>query len=133
MNGICALLSVFVVVLAFWKWHILRDLRLIASTIGTALRDRRSAWIGIVLGVLYLAVFAILGGRGGRIHILFGRLVWNSTPGEMLTGLALAVLVAVSISLFIYGVRGKGLPASITKGGVGLAGTCLAVLAGFCP
>ncbi len=133
MNGISALLSLFVVVLAFRKWHILRDRRLITSSIGTALKDRRSAWIGIVLGVLYLAVFEIFGGRGGRIHILFGRLIWNATPGEMLTGLALAVLVAVSISLFIYGVRGKGLAVSMTEGGVGLAGTGLAVLAGFCP
>jgi hypothetical protein len=133
VNGISALFSLFIVVLAFRKWHILQDRRLITSSIGTALKDRRSAWIGIILGVLYLAVFAIFGGRGGRIHILFGRLIWNATPGEMLAGLVLAVLVAVSISLFIYGVRGKGLAVSMTKGGVGLAGTCLAVLAGFCP
>jgi len=133
MNGISVLFSLFIVVLAFRKWHILRDRRLITSSIGIALKDRRSVWLGIILGVLYLAVFAIFGGRGGRIHILFGRLIWNATPGEMLTGLVLAVLVAVSISLFIYRVRGKGLAVSMTKGGVGLAGTCLAVLAGFCP
>jgi hypothetical protein len=133
VNGISALFSLFIVVLVFRKWHILRDRRLITSSIGTALKDRRAAWVGIILGVLYLVVFVIFGGRGGRIHILFGRLVWNSTPGEMLTGLVLAVLVAVSISLFVYGVRGKGFAIPMTKGGAGLAGTCLAVLAGFCP
>jgi hypothetical protein len=133
VNGITALFSLFVIVLAFRKWHILRDRRLIMSAIGTALKDRRSVWIGILLGMLYIAVFVIFGGRGGRIHILFGRLIWNATPGEMLTGLVLAVLVAVSMSLFVYGVHAKGIAGSGTKGGVGLAGACLAVLAGFCP
>jgi len=133
MNGITALLSLFVIVLVFRKWNIMQDRRLIASAIGTALKDRRSGWIGILMGVLYLAVFVVFGGRGGRIHILFGSLIWNATLGEMLTGLVLAVLVAVSMSLFVYGVHAKGLAGYGMKGGVGLAGTCLAVLAGFCP
>lgn len=95
MIGISALFSLFIVVLAFRKWHILRDRRLIAFSIGTVLKDRRATWPGIILGVLFLVVFVVFGGRGGRIHILFGQLIWNATPVQLLTGLVLAVLVAL--------------------------------------
>ena len=75
----------------FWKWHIIRDRRFILSVIQNALKERKAFWIGILTAVFYLAVFMILGGRGGRIHILFGRLIWNTSPGDMLTGILLGV------------------------------------------
>ena len=76
-----------------------------------ALNERRAFWIGTLLGIFYLAVFMILGGKGGRIHVLFGRLIFNATPWEMVTGLALAILVMISMTLFVYGVQVMGLKA----------------------
>ena len=131
--GISILLAVIIVGLAAGKWHIIRDRHSILSLMKLALNDRRAFWIGTLLGIFYLAVFMILGGKGGRIHVLFGRLIVNATPWEMVIGLALALLVMISMVLFVYGVQVMGLRQSGKKGGVGLAGALLALLASFCP
>jgi hypothetical protein len=133
VDGISTLISVTIVVLAIREWQILRDRHLILSTIGTALKERKSLWVGVLVGVLYLATFMVFGGKGGRIHLLFGRLVLNATTGEILMGLVLAVLVTISTALFFYGVHAMGLSRSKTKGGIGIAGAFLALLACFCP
>jgi hypothetical protein len=64
---------------------------------------------------------------------LFGRLILNATPWEMFTGLALAILVTISMTLFVYGVHVMGLRKSARKGGIGFWGSLLALLASFCP
>jgi len=130
---ISILLAVIIVGLAAGKWHIIRDRHLILSLMKLALNDRRAFWTGTLLGIFYLAVFMILGGKGGRIHILFGRLIINATPWEMVVGLALALLVMNSMVLFVYGVQVMGLRQSGKKGGVGFFGALLALLASFCP
>jgi hypothetical protein len=98
-----------------------------------ALNERRAFWIGTLSGIFYFAVFMILGGKGGRIHVLFGRLIFNTTLWEMITGLALAILVMITMTLFVYGVRVMGLRQSGKKGGVGFSGALMALLASFCP
>jgi len=133
VNGMSLLLAVTVIAFAAAKWHILKDRRLILSTIGNALKERKSLRAGAVLGLSYLALFMILGGKGGRIHMLFGRLVWNTTLPEVLTGVALAALVTVSTALFVYGAHLNGLARSGEKGALGLLGSLMAVLASFCP
>jgi hypothetical protein len=133
VDGISALISVTIVILAIRKWQILRDRHLILSTIGTALKERKSLWIGVLVGVLYLATFMAFGGQGGRIHLLFGRLILNATTGEILMGLVLAVLVTISTALFFYSMYAMPLSRSKMKGGIGIAGTFLALLACFCP
>ena len=133
VDGISILLAVIIVGLAAKKWHIIRDRHLILSLMKLALNERRAFWIGTLLGIFYLAVFMILGGKGGRIHVLFGRLIFNVTPWEMVTGLALAILVMISMALFVYGVHVMGLRQSGKKGGVGFFGALLALLASFCP
>jgi hypothetical protein len=127
------LLSVITVVFAARQWHIVRDRSPILEVIRNALSSRVSLWVGILAGAAYLAVFMILGWRGGRIHVLFGRVIWNTSVGEMLVGIMLAVLVTLSISLFVFGAGVMGARQSGRKGGIGIAGSLLAMLAAFCP
>jgi hypothetical protein len=133
MDGASGLLAVIVVGLAVCKWHIIRDRHLILSTIRDALKKRNAFWIGILAGVCYIAVFIILGGKGGRLHVLFGRLIFNTTAGDMLTGILLAFLVMISVSLFVYALQAMDLRRSAKESGMGLCGAFLAVLAAFCP
>jgi hypothetical protein len=133
MEGISLLLAVIAVGLATRKWHIMRDRLLILSAVRAAFRERKAFRIGTLAGVLYMAVFMILGGKGGRIHVLFGRLIFNTTAGEVLAGLSLAFLVMISITLFVYGVHVMGLARSGKEGGMGFFAHFLAVLAAFCP
>jgi hypothetical protein len=132
-SAISGALAVLIVGLAAIKWQILQDRHAIVSTIGIALKDRKAVLAGAFLGIFYIAVFMILGGKGGRVHFLFGRLIWNTTPGEVLTGLILAALVMLSVALITYGVHTGGMLRRGTKGHVGIAGTFLALLACFCP
>lgn len=132
-EGICIFLAVVAVGLAVKKWHILRDRHWILSTIRTALREPKAFWIGTMAGLIYMAVFMILGGKGGRIHVLFGRWVFNTTAAEMLAGLSLAFLVMISMTLFVYGVRAGSLTKPAQEGGMNLFAAFLAVLAAFCP
>jgi len=133
VDGISILLAISVVGYAFKKWQIIEDRHLILSVMQLALKERKGLWVGALLGFFYLAVFMVLGGKGGRIHVLFGRLIFNTTPGEVLTGLALAILVMISMTLSVYGVHVMGLTKSGKKGGMGLFGSLLALLASFCP
>jgi protein-S-isoprenylcysteine O-methyltransferase Ste14 len=133
VNGISILLALIVVGIAIKKWNIIRDRRQILSVIQTALKERKALLSGILIAVFYLAVFMILGGKGGRIHVLFGRVIWNTTPGEVLTGLLLAMLVMISMALFVFGVRLMGAKQTGKKSGMGFFGSLLALLAAFCP
>jgi hypothetical protein len=95
--------------------------------------DKDRFWIGTLAGIFYMAVFMILGGKGGRIHFLFGRLIFNTTAGDMLAGLLLAFLVMISMTLFVHGVHVMGLTKSGKECKMGFFGTFLALLAAFCP
>ena len=132
-DEIALLLAVIAVGIAIKKWHIVRDRRLILAVIQNALKERKALWVGILTGIFYLAVFMIPGGKGGRIHILFGRVIWNTSPGEVLAGILLSVLVMLSMSLFVFGVRVMGARQSGKKSGIGFFGSLLALLAAFCP
>ena len=127
------LLAVTIVGAAVKKLHIFRNRQRILSNIHKALTERKALWSGILAGVFYLAIYMILGGRGGRIHYRFGRVIWNTSPGDVLAGILLAVLVMLSIALFVYGVRVMGAKPSGNKGGLGFWGSLLALLAAFCP
>lgn len=133
VNGISILLAVVVVGIAIKKWHIIRDRQQILSVIKNALKERKALLSGILIALFYLAVFMILGGKGGRIHVLFGRLIWNTAPGEVLTGLLLAILVMISMALFVFGVRLMGARQSGKQSGIGFFGSLLALLVAFCP
>ena len=133
IDEISLLLAVIAIGLAIRKWHIIRDRHMVLSVVKIALKERKAFWIGTLLGVFYLAVFMILGGKGGRIHVLFGRLIFTTTPAEVLAGIALAFLVTISMALFVYGVHVMGLAQSGKKSAVGLLGSLLAILASFCP
>lgn len=133
VNAISILAAVVFVGIAVKRWHIFRDHQQIISVIQNALKDRKALWSGILIAVIYLAVFMILGGKGGRIHVLFGRLIWNTTPGEVVTGLLLAMLVMISTALFVFSVRSMGAKQSGKKSGMGFFGSLVALLAAFCP
>jgi hypothetical protein len=133
VNGISILLAVIVVGIAIKKWHIIRDRQQIFSVVKNALKERKALLSGILTALFYLAVYMILGGKGGRVHVLFGRLIWNTTPVEVLTGLLLAMLVMISIALFVFGVRLMGARQSGKQGGIGFFGSLLALLVAFCP
>ena len=133
VDGMSILLAVIAIGIALRKWHIIRDRQLFLSTIKIALNERKSLWIGMLAGFVYLALFMILGGKGGRIHVLFGRVIFNTTAVEVSAGLILASLVMVSMSLFAYNIQLMGLKKTGEEGGIGLFGAFLAVLAAFCP
>lgn len=132
-DEIALLLAVIAVGIAIRKWHIVRDRLLILSVLRNALKKRKALWVGMLTGFIYLAVFLIPGGKGGRIHILFGRLIWNTSPGEVLIGILLALLVMLSMSMFIFGIGVMGAKQSGKKGSIGFFGSLLALLAAFCP
>jgi len=132
-DGASVLLAVIVVGLAVRKWQVIRNRQIILSTIGIALKERKAFWIGMLAGIVYLALFMILGGKGGRIHILFGRLIFNTTAAEVVPGLLLAFLVMISVGLFVYRMQLKALTKPGKEGGIGIFGAFLAVLAAFCP
>jgi hypothetical protein len=127
------LLAATVVGLALRKWHIIRDRNRIIATIRNALSTQSALWVGIPAGIAYLAIFMILGGQGGRVHLLFGRVIWNTNALDVLTGMLLATLVLLSVSLFVFGAGRMGVKRSGREGGIGLAGSMLAVIAAFCP
>jgi len=133
VNILSLLLSAVVVAVAVKKWRIIRDRRQILSVIKNALKERKALISGIIIALFYLTVFVILGGKGGRIHVLFGRVIWNTTPLEMLTGVLLAILVMISMALFVFGVRVIGAKQSGKESGMGFFGSLLALLAAFCP
>ena len=132
-DEIVLLVAMIAVGIAVKKWHVVRDRRLIRAVMQNALKERKAFWTGMLTGGVYLAVFMILGGQGGRIHILFGRVIWNTSVGEVLAGFLLAILVMLSMALFIYGVHVMGPKRSGGQGSIGLAGSLLALLAAFCP
>ena len=132
-DEIALAVAVIAVAVAVRKWHVVRDRRQIFSVIQTALKERKALWIGILAAVFYLAVFMILGGQGGRIHVMFGRVIWNTSPGDLLPGILLALLVMLSMSLVIYGAGVMGAKKTGRQGGMGLIGSLLALLAAFCP
>lgn len=133
IDEIIIVLAVVAVAFAIWRWHVIQDRHLIVAVIKNALNERKAFWSGIIMGIFYLSVFMILGGKGGRIHVLFGRVIWNTTPGDIFTGLLLAVLVMTSMTLFVYGVQVMGGLQSGRKSGMGFFGSLLALLAAFCP
>ena len=133
IKGFSLLLSVIVVGIAVRKWHIIRDRQQILSIFKNAMKDKKALLSGIIIALLYLAVFMILGGKGGRIHVLFGQVIWNTTPADMVTGLILAILVMISMALFVFGVGVMGARQSGRKSGLGFFGSLLALIAAFCP
>ena len=133
VNAISLLLSVVVVGVAVKKWYIIRDWKQILSVIKNAIKDRKAHISGILIALVYFAVFMIMGGKGGRVHVLFGRVIWNATPLDMFGGLLLAILVMISMALFVFGIRILGVKQSGKESGMGFFGSLLALLAAFCP
>ena len=133
IDEIALILAVIAVALAIRKWRVIRDRQNILTVIGNAMQERMALWSGILFGLFYLAVFMILGGKGGRVHVLFGRVIWNTTPGEVVAGLFLASLVMLSMTLFVYGIHIMGGVQTGRKSGMGFFGSLLALLAAFCP
>lgn len=133
IDEIVVILSVIAIALAIKKWHVIQERYMIFEVIKNSLKEPKALWSGVFMGVFYLTVFMVLGGKGGRIHVLFGRIIWNTTPGEIFTGALLAILVTISMALFVYGVHVMGGVQSSKKSGMGFFGSLLALLAAFCP
>jgi hypothetical protein len=133
IDGISILFAVIIVCFAARRWHVIQDRHLIFTSLKLALGQRKSFWAGVMFGVFYLAIFMILGGKGGRVHVLFGRLIWNGGAWEVTAGLGLAILVMMSMTLFVYGVQVMGFRQSGRQCGAGFFGALLALLASFCP
>lgn len=102
------------------------------SILRMALRDRFCAIFGISFAVFYGVVFLVFGGEGGRIHILFGRLIFNMTLGDGILGAIVMILVSLAMTLFAFNIKIMGLPKG-SKSGLGVFGAGLALLASFCP
>lgn len=133
IEEITIILAVIAIAFAIKKWQVIQDRHQVFEVIKNALKEPKALWGGIFISVFYLTVFMILGGKGGRIHVLFGRVIWNTTPGEIFTGFLLAFLVMTSMALFVYGVQVMGGVQSGKKSGMGFFGSLLALLAAFCP
>ncbi len=133
INGFLLLLSALVVGIAVYKWHIISDRKQILSIIGNALKNKKALISGVLVSALYLAVFMFMGGKGGRVHVLFGQVIWNTTPSDLAKGLILSILVMISIALFVFGIGVLGAEQSCRKSGMGFFGSLLALIAAFCP
>ena len=133
IDGLSLLLAAILLGTAVKKWKISRDRKVILEVIKNTLKDKKSLVSGILMAALYLSVFMILGGKGGRVHILSGRLIWSTTWTEIITGVFLAVLVMISISLFVFGAGIMGVKQSGRESRMGFFGSLLALMAAFCP
>lgn len=133
INGFSLMLSALVVGIAVYKWHIIRDRKQILSIIGSALKNKKAIISGVIVAALYLAVFMFIGGKGGRVHLLFGQVIFNTTPLDIAKGLILSILVMISIALFVFGIGVLGAQQSGKKNGMGFFGSLLALIAAFCP
>ena len=130
IDGLSILLAALLVGTAVKKWNILRDRREILSVIKNTLKDKKSLVSGIFIAILYLAVFMMLGGKGGRVHVLFGRVIWNTTAEDLLTGVFLAILVMISMALFVFCAGELGVKQSGRESRMGFLGSMLALMAG---
>ncbi len=133
INSFSMLLAALVVGTAVYKWHIIRDRKQIFAIIGNALKNNKAIISGVIIAALYLAVFIFIGGKGGRVHVLFGQVIWNTTPSDMAKGLILSILVMISIALFVFSILVLGAEQSGRKSGMGFFGSLLALIAAFCP
>ncbi len=82
VDALSILFALVAVGFAVRKWHIVRDRHWILSTIRAALKEPKACCIGTLAGVFYMAVYLIPGGKGGRIHVLFGQLIFNTSAGN---------------------------------------------------
>jgi hypothetical protein len=133
VNGMTICIAAIAIGFGVWKWRVLQERHCLLSAIKVALCDRKAFLAGVLLAAFYLAISMIWGGKGGRIHIVFGRWILNATSGELLAALALAILVMVSMALFVYGVRVMGAVQFRRNGAIGVSGILLALAAAFCP
>jgi hypothetical protein len=127
-----AVLSAVALLMLASRLKIFREPEMATSILKMALYDRESATIGVGFALFYALIFLIFGGRGGRIHILYGRWIFNMTIADAILGCVVMLLVALAMMLFAYNIKIMGLPKA-DKGGLGLLGAALALLASFCP
>ncbi len=133
IHGASVTLALVAIGMAARRLSISQNRDQMLSAIKGALKNRSALWIGILFAAIYLAIFAVLGGKGGRIHVLFGRWIFNTTPAEVFIGIAMAILVMISMALFAHSIRMMGVIRSGKKCGAGVFGALLAALAAFCP
>jgi hypothetical protein len=126
------LLSTVALLLLANKLRLFRDREVVGSILHLAITDRESVRLGIVAAAMYVAVFMIFGGQGGRIHVFWGRWILTMTAGDAVLGVFIAFLIGLAVVLISYSIKAMGLPKA-GKGGIGVLGTALAMLASFCP
>ena len=67
IEEIAIILAVIAIAFAIKKWQVIQDRHLVFEVIKNALKEPKALWSGIFIGVFYLSIFMILGGKGGRI------------------------------------------------------------------
>jgi hypothetical protein len=127
-----SLFAAGVISLAGLRLNVFRDRRVFWTILGNALGEKVPVLVGLGAMLVYLAVFLIFGGEAGRVHLLYGRWIFTITSADILVAILVTPLVGLSMGLFVYSARHLGLVRT-GQGGVGLAGTLLAVVASFCP
>ena len=132
LTWVVFLVSSALILALVYKLKIVQDWRKIQATIRGALADRLGLLGGILAALIYAFVFLVFGGQGGRLHYFYGRWIFNMTVADGLLGITATILVAVGMAIFIFSLRLMGLRRA-GKGGLGIAGTLLAVVAAFCP
>ncbi len=126
---IISALTAAVVFAVGWKVYVWRDRSMIWAAVRNALAVRSNVAVGIIAGLIYLFIYFV---PGNRVHYFYGRAIWTTNPGELVTSLLSAVLVALVLAFFLESLRQLGLTDS-KKGAWGVAGTLAAVIVSFCP
>ncbi len=112
-----------------WKLYVWRDRSIIWAAVRGALAVRSNVVVGVIAALVYLFIYFV---SGNRVHYFYGRVIWTTNPGEIITSIVSAVLVALVLAFFLESLRQLGLTQS-KKGVWGVAGTLAAVIVSFCP
>ena len=102
------------------------------AAVRQALAYPRARLWGIIAAAVYLVVFSVWGGKGGRIHYFYEEWIFTFTAGDVMVGLVTAILTGLVVALLVQTVKQVGM-FKARQSGVGVFGTLLAVAASFCP
>jgi hypothetical protein len=120
------------VVLVGWKLDAWRNRSSLAAAVTAALGYRAALIAGIVAALAYLVVFFVWGGKNGRVHLFYGHWILNFNTVDVVVAAVTALLMGLTVTLLVQTVKQVGMFKN-AGGGVGVAGTLLAVAASFCP
>lgn len=127
-----SLLGCLAVAVVAWKLDVWRRRSELFAAVRMSLADRPAALTGLLAAFVYLVIFSVWGGRGGRVHYFYEEWILTFTPVDVVVAIVTSVLMGLTMALLVTTVKQVGM-FKARESGVGVAGTLLAVAASFCP